>query len=96
MRSLILMAVLWALVPLAWAGSVYELHVDGLACPYCSYGIEKQLRRTEGVKSVAVDLKRGVVLVTAAEGTRFSEDQMRGIVKSAGFSLRGMTVRDTP
>ncbi len=28
--------------------------VDGLACPFCAYGVEKKLKRVEGVKSIDV------------------------------------------
>ena len=40
----------------ALAGSAHKLKVDGLACPYCSYGIEKQLSGLAGVKSVRVSI----------------------------------------
>ena len=27
----------------------YELRVDGMACPYCAYGIEKKIKALNGV-----------------------------------------------
>ena len=38
----------------------YVLGVDGLACPFCAYGIEKRLNKVDGVTGVEVDVgKRG-------------------------------------
>lgn len=84
---------------LAWqdgasaAGTQYELRVDGLACPYCAYGIEKKLRRTQGVQQIDIDIDRGVVQVGMAEGKTLSKPQMEQLVKDAGFTLRGMKER---
>jgi mercuric ion binding protein len=35
----------------------YQVHVSGLACPFCVYGLERSIGRIAGVESVAVDLK---------------------------------------
>ena len=65
----------------------YELAVDGLACPFCAYGIEKKLGAIPGVKQLTVDIARGVVRVVMAEGAKLQEPAARKAVKSAGFSL---------
>ncbi len=60
----------------SWAvqeSNVYELQVDGLACPFCAYGIEKQLSSVDGVQSVDVDIKAGVVIVTMADGVTLDD-----------------------
>ena len=67
---------------------VYALHVDGLACPFCAYGIEKQLATIDSVESVAVDIARGVVIVTAAEAATVDEADLQQAVNDAGFTLR--------
>jgi copper chaperone CopZ len=66
----------------------YELTVDGLACPFCAYGIEKKLGAIEGVTGIDVDINKGVVRVTMAEGAKLPEPAARKAVKSAGFTLR--------
>ncbi len=43
----------------------YKLGVDGLACPFCAYGIEKQLSKLEDVERIDVDIEKGAVF---AEG----------------------------
>ncbi|MEE8123160.1 MAG: heavy-metal-associated domain-containing protein [Alphaproteobacteria bacterium] len=71
------------------APTQYQLRVDGLACPFCAYGIEKELKRTDGVKSIDIDINAGVVTVTMAEGGTMTEAQASRIVEDAGFTLGG-------
>jgi len=80
---------LWSLAALA-AGTQYTLRVDGLACPYCAYGIEKKLKQIEGVEKIDVDLKKGIVIVDVAEGVALTEPQMKQLFKDAGFTYRSM------
>ncbi len=86
------------LMPLvAFAGALqYRIGVDGLACPFCAYGIEKKFSNTEGVDKVDVDINAGVVTVTMKEGAALSEAQAAQIVKDAGFTLRDFEEIETP
>ncbi len=71
------------------AQTQYQLRVDGLACPFCAYGIEKELNRTDGVESIEIDINAGTVTVTMAEGATMTEAQASRIVEDAGFTLGG-------
>lgn len=71
-------------------GTQYVMRVDGLACPYCAYGVEKKLKQIEGVKTIDVDLNKGLVTVDVAEGTKLTEPQMKQLFKDAGFTYRSM------
>ena len=71
-------------------GNQYALAVDGLACPFCAYGIEKRLSAIEGVESVETDVKSGQVVVSLAEGKTLSEEAARQAVEDAGFTLRSL------
>ncbi len=71
------------------AKPVYTLQIDGLACPFCAYGIEKQLGAIEGVETVETDIKSGTVTVTMQEGASLDEGAANGAVEAAGFTLRG-------
>ncbi len=84
------------LVPVrAYAASeVYQLGVDGLACPYCAYGIEKQLSYIDGVENIEVNIKRGQVIVTMVEGAVLSEERARQATADAGFTLRSFAQSD--
>ena len=68
-------------------GNQYALAVDGLACPFCAYGVEKRLSAIEGVESVETDVKSGQVVVTLVEGKTLSEEAARQAIKDAGFTL---------
>ena len=87
---LISFVLLWS-SPVFAAGMQYDLRVDGLACPFCAYGIEKKFTRTEGVENVEIDLKNGLVVVKTSDGKSFTEDQLKNIVKDAGFTMKSMS-----
>lgn len=86
------MAIAFSLVLLATgvlaAPPSYQLHVDGLACPFCAYGIEKKLGALEGVHSVETHIKDGTVIVIMQDSVTLDEAAARRAVKEAGFSLR--------
>ncbi len=71
------------------APAQYQLRVDGLACPFCAYGIEKELNRTDGVESIRIDINAGTVTVTMAEDATMTEAEAARIVEDAGFTLGG-------
>lgn len=92
---LILAGILTALPVLA--DTTYSMRVDGLACPYCAYGIEKKLKQIEGVdaESIDVDLKAGVVRVTTADEVELTEERMKRLFNDAGFTYRGMERKES-
>lgn len=67
----------------------YKLRVDGLACPFCAYGVEKKIGAIEGVQHIEVDIASGTVTVTMKEGASLDGAAARKAVKDAGFTLRG-------
>jgi len=68
----------------------YEMRVDGLACPFCAYGIEKKLKAIKGTSKISVDLNKGLVEVNMAEGTELTEEQMKKMFNDSGFTYRSM------
>ncbi len=68
---------------------VYRLTVDGLACPFCAYGVEKQLSTLEGVSGIEIDIRSGHVTLKMTDGNTLDEKAAREAVEAAGFSLRG-------
>jgi len=65
----------------------YNLSVDGLACPFCAYGIEKELQAVEGVASVETQVEAGTVIVTMKAGERLDRVTAKEAVEDAGFTL---------
>jgi mercuric ion binding protein len=80
----------WSLALFA-AGTQYVVRVDGLACPYCAYGIEKKLKEIEGVENIDIDLDKGLVTVDTHEGVELTEPQLEQLFKDAGFTYRSMS-----
>ena len=67
---------------------VYKLYVDGLACPFCAYGVEKKVTGLKGVEKIDIDIDGGLVSVTMAGGATLDEATASEAVDQAGFSLR--------
>jgi len=85
----LLAAMLWGATILpASAGTSHTIKVDGLACPFCAYGIEKQLRAIPGVNRVKVSIKSGTVIVSLRDGAELTRARAARAVKDAGFSMR--------
>ena len=38
--------------------------VDGLSCPFCAYGLEKKLKKVEGVEKLEIKVDQGVAKIT--------------------------------
>ena len=70
------------------AANTYVVRVDGLACPYCAYGIEKQFSGLHGVTGTDVDIAKGVAMVRVRPGTRLTTQQIEKTVSDAGFTLK--------
>ena len=70
------------------AQAVYRLGADGLSCPFCAYGIEKELTAIDGVATVETDVRSGVVIVTMKQGAGLEKARAREAVEAAGFTLR--------
>ena len=86
----IILALIWSVSALA-AGTQYQMRVDGLACPYCAYGIEKKLNAIDGVEKIDIDLENRLVIVNVIEGVKLSDEQMTQLFDDAGFSYRSKT-----
>ncbi len=68
------------------------LHVKGLSCPFCAYGLEKKLKQAHGIKQVKVFMDEGKVLLTldtpvAPDSLDALSTRLTQIVKDAGFTL---------
>jgi mercuric ion binding protein len=70
------------------AEAVYKIGVDGLACPFCVYGIEKQLDKLEGIERMETDLQDGKIILEMGEDATLNEESVRAAVTRAGFTLR--------
>ena len=70
-----------------------ELQVNGMSCPFCAFGIEKKLRRVDGVHEVDVLLDEGRVRLTFRANNAATVDALEDAVGKAGFQLSGMKLK---
>lgn len=102
-KILLAMALTLAAIAPVFAGSTaatpppnaYVLRVNGLACPFCAFGIEKEFARQPGVENTNVNLSNGVLIVTVKPGTTFTDPQLAQVVHEAGFDLKAVVSRPT-
>lgn len=60
--------------------------VKGMQCPFCAYGIKKQLAKVPGARKVDVDLAKNQAIVEFAPDATPTEAQIRQAVHDAGFT----------
>lgn len=66
--------------------------VDGLACPFCVKGVEKHLKKVNGVEDVSTSLKKGTVRLGYTEDAEFDLERIRTAVVDGGFTPGAVTV----
>lgn len=71
-----------------------EVYVDGLACPFCAYGLEKKLKKLGAIRTMEVQLEKGRVLLTFKEGQSLTKEEIQQAVKKAGFTARKIEFPD--
>lgn len=62
------------------------VEIKGMACPFCVQGVEKHLKKLDGVEGVSTSLEKGETIMHLKPGASVSEEQVRAAVKDAGFS----------
>ena len=67
-----------------------EVRVDGLSCPFCAYGLEKKLKTIEGIQNLKIEIAKGLVTFSLTEGNSVDEEEIKKIVKEAGFTPKGV------
>ena len=73
-----------------------QMTVSGLACPVCSYGLEKKLKQIEGIENLNIELKTGLVTFTMKEGKTVTEEALKQKVKDAGYTVKEIKYVDLP
>jgi len=88
--ALVVTIIATLLVPLPASAEIADMSVviDGLACPFCVYGIEKKFRGVDGISDVNIDLETGAAKLTVVDGKTPDLSQIRSAVKKAGFTPR--------
>jgi len=78
------------------SASEFTLRVDGLACPFCAYGIEKKLLRVSGIEKLDILIDEGKVVLSWRPGAALDLPALHKAVQDAGFTLRSLIVDQAP
>lgn len=73
-----------------------KIQVDGLSCPFCAYGLEKKLKELESARDIHIDVKEGYATLNVLKENQPGEDELKEIVKKAGFTARSIEFSETP
>ena len=63
-----------------------RLYVEGLACPFCTFGIEKSLKKVEGVVSLETTIRTGLVRIQLEPGAQLDPAALEEAVRKSGFT----------
>lgn len=66
------------------------VQVDGLACPFCAYGLEKKLRKVNNVAELEIRVDEGRAVLKPAEGSGLDLQELERAVRDGGFTPRRM------
>lgn len=90
----LLPATLWGAgaEPKAAEQQVLEIQVKGMTCPFCAYGIEKNLGKLPGVAKAQVSLEAKKARVVMQAGHAPEEARVRKVILDSGFTPGEATV----
>lgn len=66
---------------------IIEVTILGMVCPFCSYGVQQEMKGIEGVTDLKIDLEEGLATLTVANGKDLSNEILLKTVKDAGFEV---------
>lgn len=73
-----------------------KVEVDGLACPFCAYGLEKKLTTIEGQQDLSINIDKGYATFNIPADNKLSKEKLEQIVEDAGYTPRTITFSREP
>jgi copper chaperone CopZ len=91
-RGVVLAGLLLAVEPVHAEYLRIQLRVYGLDCGLCARGVSANIQRMAGVKSVEVNLKKGLLEIVLLPGNTFKMSDLRKRIRENGFRSMEATV----
>lgn len=91
-RGVVIAGLLLAIEPVDAEYLRIELRVYGLDCGLCARGVSANIQRMAGVKSVEVNLKKGLLEIVLLPGNTFKMSDLRKRIRENGFRPMEATV----
>jgi len=66
----------------------FTIEVDGLACSFCAYGLEKKLYNMDSIDSLVIDINEGLVKIFLKKDKQISKSDINARIEEAGFTLQ--------
>jgi len=83
-------AIVFLLLPFpvhaAAGGPELSVKVDGLSCPFCAYGMEKKLKKLEGIQDLKIQVDKGMADLTFKRGASIDLDDIQARIRKGGFT----------
>ena len=64
-----------------------KIEIKGLACPYCAFGMEKELKEISGVEQVDIELKAGLAYISTPIEQKPTKEKIGRVITDAGFTV---------
>lgn len=69
-----------------------EIGIDGLSCPFCVWGLRKQLKSIDEIEQLDISLKEAKANITLKDKSILNIQDYKDAVKKAGFSVREIKI----
>ena len=73
-----------------------KIGIKGMACPYCAFGMEKELKKVVGVENVDIELKEGLAYISLPTEQKPTKESLEKIIVEAGFTVDEIVFSDKP
>ncbi len=90
--TLVVLAVLVSVTSFYARVPSVSMVIKGMSCPFCAFGLEKKLKKVDGVKSVKIKLTTGKTVLSAKNGKSINVSQIPKAVKDAGFTIDSLEI----
>ncbi|WP_020168661.1 MULTISPECIES: heavy-metal-associated domain-containing protein [Methylotenera] len=98
MKKLVLTTIVFSALfsNMVFATQTIKANVNGMVCAFCAQGIEKKMRALSQTQDVYVNLKQRVVAVELKDGQTLSNEQVKTIIKDAGYEVTSIEISEHP
>ena len=73
-----------------------KIEIKGMACPFCAYGMEKELKKVAGIYNVVIELESGLALISTPKNQKPEEEDLKKIITEAGFTVGNIEYSNVP
>ncbi len=73
-----------------------RIWVDGMACPFCAYGLEKKVKKIKEATDFYVGINEGFIMFVVPTDKQPSKEALEKMVKEAGFMARKIEYAEEP